>query len=188
LCRTEEEVRGAFGPPLVMKACSRDVPHKTEYGLVCIDPPDPVAEFRRQREIVVALGASFDGVIVARKAAKARELALGARLDPQFGPVVMVGEGGVNLEALKDFRLLLPPFSEDQVVEKLKQLRIAPLLAGWRGAPPADLPAFARMAVLLGEAMLGWAGRVAAVDINPVFVFETGKGALAVDALIERTL
>jgi acyl-CoA synthetase (NDP forming) len=188
LCRTEEEVRGAFGPPLVMKACSRDVPHKTEHGLVSIDPPDPVAEFERQREKVAALGASFEGVIVARKAGKGRELALGARLDPQFGPVVMVGDGGVNLEALKDFRLLLPPFSEAKVVEKLQQLRIAPLLAGWRGAPPADLPAFARMAVRLGEAMLGWAGSVASVDINPVFVFETGKGALAVDALIERTL
>jgi acyl-CoA synthetase (NDP forming) len=188
LCRTEEEVRGGFGPPVVMKACSRDVPHKTEHGLVCIDPPDPVAEFRRQREKIAALGASFEGVIVARRAAKGRELALGARLDPQFGPVVMVGDGGVNLEALKDFRLLLPPFPADEVLAKVNQLRIAPLLAGWRGEPPADLPAFARMAVLLGEAMLGWAGSVAAVDINPVFVFETGKGALAVDALIERTL
>jgi len=188
LCRTEEEVRAAFGPPLVMKACSRDVPHKTEHGLVSIDPPDPVAEFRRQREKVAALAASFEGVIVARKAAKGWELALGARLDPQFGPVVMVGDGGVNLEALKDFRLLIPPISETEVVAKLRQLRIAPLLAGWRGAPPADLPAFARMAVLLGEAMLAWSGRVASVDINPVFVFETGQGALAVDALIERTL
>ena len=188
LCRTEEEVRAVFAPPIVMKACSRDLPHKTEHGLVSIDPPDPVAEFKRQREKVVALGASFEGVIVARKAAKGRELALGARLDPQFGPVVMVGDGGVNLEALKDFRLLIPPFSSDEVLAKINQLRIAPLLAGWRGAPPADLPAFARMAVLLGEAMLGWSGSVASVDINPVFVFETGQGALAVDALIERTL
>jgi acyl-CoA synthetase (NDP forming) len=188
LCTTEEEVRDAFAPPLVIKACSRDVPHKTEHGLVCVDPPDAIAEFKRQRDKVAALGASFEGVIIARKAAKARELALGARLDSQFGPVVMVGDGGVNLEALKDFRLLLPPFSESEVLEKLQQLRIAPLLAGWRGEAPADLLAFGRMAVLLGEAMLGWGGSVASVDINPVFVFETGKGALAVDALIERTL
>ena len=188
LCTTEQEVRDAFAPPLVIKACSRDVPHKTEHGLVCVDPPDAIAEFKRQRDKVAALGASFEGVIIARKAAKARELALGARLDSQFGPVVMVGDGGVNLEALKDFRLLLPPFSESEVLEKLQQLRIAPLLAGWRGEAPADLLAFGRMAVLLGEAMLGWGGSVASVDINPVFVFETGKGALAVDALIERTL
>ncbi|MGQ0545478.1 MAG: acetate--CoA ligase family protein [Betaproteobacteria bacterium] len=186
LCRTEEEIPDFA--PLVMKACSRDLPHKTEHGLVSIEPEDPAAEFRRQREKVLALGASFEGVIVARRAPKGRELALGARLDPQFGPVVMVGDGGVDLEALKDFRLLLPPFDAEEVRLKLNQLRIAPLLTGWRGEPPADLAAFARMAVRLGGAMLGWDGRVAAVDVNPVFVFETGAGALAVDALIERTL
>ncbi|MGH6912720.1 MAG: acetate--CoA ligase family protein, partial [Geminicoccales bacterium] len=188
LCRTEEEAVAAAGGAIVMKACSRDIPHKTEHALIATEVRDPAEEFRRQRDKVAALGASFEGVIVARKAQKGRELALGARIDPQFGPVVLVGDGGVNLEALQDFRLLLPPFDADQVLGKLKELRIAPLLAGWRGAPPADLPAFARMAVLLGEAMLAWGASVAAVDVNPVFVFETGRGALAVDALIERTL
>jgi acyl-CoA synthetase (NDP forming) len=186
LCASEAAAEAAcagFGE-FVMKACSRDLPHKSEHGLVVFGRND----FRRLRERVLGLGAAFDGVIVARKAGRGRELALGARLDPQFGPVVMVGDGGVNLEALKDFRLLLPPFSAEEVLEKLQQLRIAPLLAGWRGEPASDLPAFARMAVRLGEAMLGWGGRVASVDVNPVFVFETGAGALAVDALIERTL
>ena len=140
----------------------------------------------RQRDAVQALGARFDGVIVARRAPKATELALGARVDPQFGPVVLVGDGGVNLEALKDFRLLLAPFAEEEVLRKLGELRIAPLLGGWRGRPAADLAAFARMAVRLGDAMLGWGGSVSSIDINPVFVFETGRGALAVDALIER--
>jgi hypothetical protein len=186
LCRGESEIPDFR--PMVMKACSRELPHKTEHGLVCLEPPDPAAEFRRQRDAVRALGARFDGVIVARRAAKATELALGARVDPQFGPVVLVGDGGVNLEALKDFRLLLAPFTEEDVLRKLGELRIAPLLAGWRGRPAADLAAFARMAVRLGDAMLGWGGRVASVDINPVFVFETGRGALAVDALIERPL
>lgn len=186
LCATEEAASAACAElgDFVMKACSRDLPHKTEHGLLAFGRND----FRRLRERVLALGAGFEGVIVARRAPKARELALGARLDPQFGPVVMVGDGGVNLEALKDFRLLLSPFTEEDVIENLKRLRIAPLLAGWRGEPPADLPAFARAAVRLGEAMRGWAGQVASVDVNPVFVFETGRGALAVDALIERAL
>ena len=186
LCATEEAANAACAElsDFVLKACSRDLPHKTEHGLVVFNQN----LFRQLRERVLALGAGFEGVIVARRAPKATELALGARLDPQFGPVVMVGDGGVNLEALKDFRLLLPPFSDEDVLESLKQLRVAPLLAGWRGAPAADLPAFARMAVLLGEAMLAWQGKVASVDINPVLVFETGRGALAVDALIERTL
>ena len=184
LCRGESEIPDFR--PMVMKACSRDLPHKTEHGLVCLEPPDPAAEFRRQRDAVQALGARFDGVIVARRAPEATELALGARVDPQFGPVVLVGDGGVNLEALKDFRLLLAPLAEEEVLRKLGELRIAPLLGGWRGRPAADLAAFARMAVRLGDAMLGWGGSVSSIDINPVFVFETGRGALAVDALIER--
>jgi hypothetical protein len=123
-------------------------------------------------------------VIVARRASKGRELAIGARIDPQFGPVVLVGDGGIYLEALKDFRLLLPPFTEQEVLAKLDELRIAPLLARVRGQPARDVQAFARMAVQLGDAMRAWNGQVAAVDINPVILFETGAGAVAVDALV----
>lgn len=184
LCRTEQEIR--LAGPIVMKACSPDVPHKSDAGLVVLEVADPAAEFRRLRDKVAAMGARFDGVIVARKAQKGRELALGARIDPQFGPVVLVGDGGIYLEALKDFRLLLPPFGPDEVLEKLGELRVAPLLGALRGQPARDVAAFARMAARLGEAMLEWRGAVASVDINPVMVFETGQGALAVDALVER--
>jgi len=187
LCRHEDEVRAAcqaLGAEVVLKACSREIPHKSDHGLVALEVADPVSEFRRQRERVGELGAWFEGVIVARRAARGRELALGARLDPQFGPVVLVGDGGVYLEALQDFRLLLPPFTQEDVLAKLGELRIAPLLGSLRGQPARDVPAFARMAVKLGEAMLAWNGAVAAVDVNPVIVFETGAGALAVDALV----
>ena len=109
-------------------------------------------------------------------------------MDPQFGPVVLVGDGGIYLEALKDFRLLLPPFSREDVIRKLGELRVAPLLAGLRGQRACDAAAFAAMAVRLGEAMLQWNGALASVDINPVIVFETGAGAVAVDALVEWRL
>ena len=191
LCDSEEGVLRSverFAGPVVMKACSPDVPHKSDHGLVALNPADPRAEFRRQRTEVSNLRARFEGVIVARLAARGRELALGARMDPQFGPVVLIGDGGVYLEALKDFRLLLPPFSEAEVARKLAELRVAPLLAGVRGQPPRDIAAFAAMAVRLGEAMLGWDGAVASVDVNPVIVFETGAGAVAVDALVECRL
>jgi acyl-CoA synthetase (NDP forming) len=187
LCRTGEEVADAaraFDHQVVMKACSADLPHKSDHGLVALSPADPAGEFKRQRDKVAALGARFEGVIVARLAPKGRELALGARIDPQFGPVVLVGDGGVYLEALKDFRLLLPPFAEQEVLAKLGELRMAPLLGSLRGQPARDVQAFARMAMKLGEAMLSWNGKVAAVDINPVIVFETGAGAIAVDALV----
>ncbi len=189
LCRHEDEVVAAsreLGAPLVLKGCSRDIAHKSEAKLVSLNVDDPVAEFHRLRRRIGALGAWFGGVIVARKAPKARELALGARLDARFGPVVMVGDGGVYLEALKDFRLLLPPFTEGDVIARLRSLRIAPLLQAVRGEPACDVEAFARLAVRLGEAMLEWEGRVGAVDINPVAVFETG--AVALDALVESII
>jgi hypothetical protein len=96
---------------------------------------------------------------------------------------VLIGDGGIYLEALKDFRLLLPPFGEDAVLRKLGELRVAPLLAALRGQPARDVRAFARMAVKLGEAIVRWDGTVASVDINPVAVFQTG--AVALDALVE---
>ena len=187
LCRSEDEVLTAASElgPVVVKACSPDLPQKSDHGLVALNPVEPVKEFRRQRAEVERLGAHFEGVIVARMAPKGRELALGARLDPQFGPVVLVGDGGIYLEALRDFRLLLPPFTEEEVKTKLGELRMAPLLGALRGQPARDVDAFARMAVRLGEAMLSWNGTVASVDINPVIVFQTGEGAVAVDALAE---
>jgi acyl-CoA synthetase (NDP forming) len=191
LCRSEEEaIRTVerFAGPVVMKACSPDVPHKSDHGLVALNPADPRAEFRRQMNEVAKLRARFEGVIVARLAPRGRELALGARLDPQFGPVVLIGDGGIYLEALKDFRLLLPPFTEDDAARKLAELRVAPLLAGVRGQPARDVAAFSAMAVRLGAAMLRWDGAVASVDLNPVIVFETGAGAVAVDALVECRL
>jgi hypothetical protein len=186
LCREEGDLGAALaslGADVVLKACSPDVPHKSDHGLVALSPADPKAEFRRQREQCLALGARFEGVIAARRARGGRELALGARVDPGFGPLVLIGDGGIYLEALKDFRLLLPPFGEEDVLRKLGELRIAPLLGALRGQPARDVRAFARMAVKLGEAIVAWDGAVAAVDINPVAVFETG--AVALDALVE---
>jgi acyl-CoA synthetase (NDP forming) len=188
LCRDEEAARTAFralGPKVVAKACSSSIPHKTEQGLVRLGLQDEESVAAVFREFKARLPAG-DGVLVARHAAGRRELALGARLDPAFGPVVLLGDGGIYLEALKDFRLLLPPFGEDEVTAALAQLRIAPLLQGVRGEAPVDIAAYARMAVALGDGMLGWGGKVASVDVNPVMVFDLGAGALAVDALIER--
>jgi len=188
LCRDEAGARAAFralGPKVVAKACSSSVPHKTEQGLVKLglqDEESVAAVFRDFKARIPAC----DGVLIARHAAGRRELALGARLDPHFGPVVMIGDGGIYLEALKDFRLLLPPFSEADALEALAALRAAPLLEAQRGKAALDRRAVARMAVALGDAMLGWNGLVASVDVNPVMVLEEGAGAVAADALIER--
>ena len=176
-----------LGPKVVAKACSASVPHKTEQGLVRIGLQSEEEVARAFREFKPRLP-DADGVLVARHATGRRELALGARLDPLFGPVVMVGDGGIYLEALKDFRLLLPPFSREEVRDALAGLRMAPLLGAQRGQAPLDVGAFADMAVRLGDAMLGWGEQVASVDVNPVMLFEQGRGALAADALVELAL
>jgi len=191
LCTSEAEARAAFaalGGPVAVKACSPDAPHKTELGLVALGVADAdaaVSEFRRQRDALASLNARFEGVIVARMAKKGRELALGARIDPQFGPVVMIGDGGIYLEALKDFVLLLPPFDDAEARAALGRLRIAPLLAGVRGEAPRDLDAVAQLAVRLGAAIVAWQDRVASIDVNPVMAYAAGEGAVALDALIE---
>lgn len=190
LCRNEAEVRAAFdalGPTVVAKACSSSVPHKTEQGLVRLGLRSADEVARAFHDFKPRLPAA-DGVLVARQRGGRRELALGARLDPLFGPVVMIGDGGIHLEALKDFRLLLPPFDETDALHALADLRVAPLFESLRGKPALDVAAVARMAVALGDAMLGWDGKVASVDVNPLMLFETGTGALAVDALVERAL
>ncbi len=187
LCMSEAEARAAFGalgPKVVVKACSASVPHKTEHGLVRLGLQSADAVAQAFGELKARIPAA-DGVLVARHAAGLRELALGARVDPAFGPVVLLGDGGIYLEALQDFQLLLPPFGEDDALAALSRLRIAPLLAAARGQPALDVGAFARMAVQLGDAMLAWRGRIASIDVNPVMVLERGRGALAVDALVE---
>ncbi|MBS77746.1 acetate--CoA ligase family protein [Variovorax sp.] len=191
LCRTEEQAIAALhrlGGRVVLKACSPDLTHKSEHGLVALDlmTEDQVRDaMRKQAAIVRSLGARHAGALVAKMHKGGRELALGARVDPVFGPVVLIGDGGIYLEALKDFRLLVAPFSEDDVARALTTLRIAPVLAGVRGELPSDTAAFCRMAVRLGDAALQWKDGIAAIDINPVKVFEQGHGAIALDAVVE---
>ena len=107
------------------------------------------------------------------------------RVDPVFGPVVVVGDGGKNVEALKDCAVLLLPFSTADVVQALGTLRIAPLLAGVRGDPPLDVQALAEIAVAVGQVIAGARGTMASVDLNPVMVGAAGEGAVVVDALVE---
>lgn len=188
LCHDEDQVRAAFralGPSVVAKACSSSLPHKTEQGLVRLGLQSEDQVLQAFRDFKPRLPAA-DGVLVARQVTGRHELALGARLDPLFGPVIMLGDGGIYLEALKDFRLLLPPFDEAEALDALAELRVAPLFKSLRGKPALDQAAVARMAVALGDAMLGWGGIVASVDVNPVMVLESG--AVAADALIERAM
>ncbi|WPB57341.1 acetate--CoA ligase family protein [Xylophilus sp. GOD-11R] len=193
LCRSADEARAAFAAlgvaRVVVKACSRDVPHKSEHGLVAlgITSADAAAqEFERQWQQLAAMGVAQEGVVVAAMHRGRHECLVGARHDPVFGPVVVVGAGGRDVEAVQDVAVLLPPFDRAAVREALAGLRMAPYLQGVRGDPALDVDALADVAITVGRAMVAAGGRIASLDANPVMLGAAGEGALVVDALIER--
>ncbi|MCH1998207.1 acetate--CoA ligase family protein, partial [Achromobacter xylosoxidans] len=191
VCRTADEAIAAWrriGAPVALKACSAKLPHKSEHGLVALGLDDEAAlraAFSHQAQTLGKLNVRDGAWLVARMQRGLHECALGARVDPVLGPVVMIGSGGKYVEALRDVAVLMPPFDAAQVVEKLRGLRIGALLQGVRGDPPADVAALAQQAVALGNYALAAGPRLASVDINPVMVGAVGQGAVAVDALVE---
>lgn len=192
VCHSEAEVVQALadlGGQVVVKACSRDVVHKSELGLVTagIDHGDAACSaFREMKRIMQREQLTDDGVIVARMHRGRRELMLGGRVDPVFGPVVILGDGGKYVEAMPDVRVLLWPFAEADVLRALTRLRIAPLFAGVRGEPALDAAAIARAAVSLGSMLADAASGVSNVDINPLMVGALGEGCIALDAVVYR--
>ncbi|ETF01995.1 CoA-binding protein [Advenella kashmirensis W13003] len=193
VCNSADEAVAAWrdlGHEVVVKACSALIPHKSEHGLVFLglDSEMQIVEaWNRCAQGVAALDVPFDGVIVARRVRGRHEFALGVRQDPIFGTVVMIGDGGKYVEALRDFVVLLYPFSEQDVIAKLRTLRIAPILDGVRGEAPVDLVALARVAVALGRLSATYQHDIASIDLNPLIIGDMGSGGWAVDAVIERT-
>ena len=174
--------------PVAVKACSERFPHKSEHGLIHLNRNTADEVRRAYRDCVdgmAALGVVSARVIVARMCGGRRELAVGARLDPVFGPVVMVGDGGRYVEALPDFAVLMPPFGPEEAMAALRRLRIAPLFGGVRGEAPMDVDAVCRLLVLVGDLYAGAGGTIASLDLNPVMVGSAGEGVRVLDALVE---
>jgi hypothetical protein len=121
-------------------------------------------------------------VLVAAMAAPGIEMILGARRDPQFGPVVLLGFGGIHAETLKDVSVLLPPFSAATARRHVDRLKLRPLLDGLRGAPPSDIDAFCAAASRFSALVHALADVIEEFDVNPVIVHE--KDCTAVDALV----
>jgi acyl-CoA synthetase (NDP forming) len=191
LCRTPDEAVAALqeiGAPVVVKACSSAMPHKSEWGLVKLDvhTEEQVRSLHGDFDRTLRLAnAPFEGMIVGEMVRGRRELMIGAHVDPVFGPVVVVGDGGKYVEAMPDLRLLVPPFDELDVVRALSRLRIAPLLPGVRGDPPLASETFAEIAVAVARMMLDPGCEAVSVDLNPVMVGAPGEPCKVVDALVE---
>jgi len=191
LCHCVDEAVAAWralGPDIVMKACSAHIPHKSEHGLVFIgltSEQQIIDSWHQCAQRVADLHVPFDGVIVAQRVSGRREFALGVRQDATFGTVVMIGDGGKYVEALRDFVVLLHPFSKDDVIAKMQTLRIAPILAGVRGEAPIDLDTLAHTAVALARLAASHPQDITSIDLNPLIVGDIGSHGWAVDAVIE---
>jgi len=192
VCTTAQQVRSAFerlGGQVALKGCAPEVPHKTEHGLVALNITDveqAVRVFESHMAKLAALSVKKASVIVAAMSRGKHELMVGARFDPVFGPVVLVGAGGKYVEAMKDYAVILPPFNQQQVESALRGLRLAPMIDGVRGDAPMDISAFSSIAVAVGKIAMAAGSGIASIDLNPVMVGSVGEGARVVDALLER--
>jgi acetyltransferase len=180
------EVAQAFGYPVAAKVVSPQVVHKSDQGgvrLGIVSDDALTQAFGDLRAVVERIpGGVFNGVAVQPMAAAGVELVIGAHRDPQFGPVVMVGLGGIFVEVLRDVALRVAPLSLLDAEAMLDELRGRPLLEGARGGGGVDRVALTNMLCTLAELMVQ-EPRIASVDLNPVFGYP--DGVLAVDARVQ---
>jgi len=178
----------AIGYPVVMKAQAAALGHKSDAGGVILNlkNADYVSEaFTRMYRNVADYDASIslDGVLVEKMGKMGTEMIVGAKSDPEWGPVVLAGFGGVTAEILKDVKLFTPDLDQAAVHGELLQLKQAAILKGWRGAPALDVAALAELIVQIGRIMTG-NPRIREIDLNPVIIHPEGEGVVALDALM----
>ena len=185
--RSPEEaaaMAGRVGFPVALKVRSPQISHKSDVGGVMLGLSDAPAVERAARAILDRVtaarpDATIDGFLVQAMAPAAKELLLGGVRDPQFGPLVMVGWGGIYVEVLADTVARLAPVSPDEALAMLDELRLSPLLHGVRGEAPVDLPSLAQVISAFSR-MLVDVPELEEVEVNPLMVGP--GGVLAVDA------
>jgi len=194
LATSEDEAVAAarkIGGAVALKVQSPDILHKTEAGAVALGLSGEAAvrEFYRAvlaRAQAAHPGARIEGVLVQAMARRGQEMILGVTSDPDFGPLLMVGLGGIHVEVLRDIAFAPVPLDTEDALALLDQLKGRALLDGVRGEPAADRAALARLMVALSHFAADHADRVAEIDLNPVIVHAAGEGLTVVDALIVK--
>jgi len=173
--------------PVVAKALPEDCEHKTEQGAVVLRIRS-VAELEDAvRTIRARLGRDDLRVLVQEMVADGVEVLLSAVRNPDFGPILALGSGGIAVELFRDVTYVALPTDSGRVERALRKLKAWQLLQGFRGAPRADVPALVDAAVQFGNRFADAAADVAEFELNPVFVRPEGSGVIAVDALVKRT-
>ena len=179
--RDVPDAAAALGFPVVIKAAAAALEHKSDVGGVILN----VRTARDAAAAAQRLARLSDTLLVEEMVSDGvAEVLVGISVDPQFGQLLVLGAGGVLTELLCDSVTLLPPFSAAAIGEALARLRIAPLLEGFRGRPPADVPALIEVALACTRYAAANVERLAELDLNPVIVRPQGQGAVAVDALV----
>ncbi|HEX4555104.1 MAG TPA: acetate--CoA ligase family protein [Xanthobacteraceae bacterium] len=182
------EMSRMLGFPVVLKAQAKDLLHKSDIGGVILGVRDANGVREGWDDLQRALAKSrpalrLDGVLVEQMVRPGIEMVVGARNDRDWGAVVMVGLGGIWVEALDDVRLLAPDATADEIIGEIARLRGARLLEGARGAQPADVAALADIVGKVGKLMRA-RPELVEIDLNPVVVHGRGQGACALDALV----
>jgi acyl-CoA synthetase (NDP forming) len=175
-----------IGFPVVLKIVSPTISHKTEVGGVRLNlgsEADVVhaAEQLAARVAAAAPDATISGFLIQEMVQDGIEVIVGARNDPLYGPMILIGTGGIFVELLKDSALRLLPAGEDDVRAMIAELKLAPLLAGFRGKPAGDVDALVTAVCALSEMFLAHRHLLSDLEINPLLVLPKGRGVCAVD-------
>ncbi len=174
-----------MGYPVVLKIASPDILHKTDVGGVRLNLRSPM-DVRDAFDLIVyratryVPGARIWGCLVQKMVPPGREVLIGMSRDPQFGPLVAFGLGGIYVEALKDVVFRVAPFGPEDAAEMIREIRSYPLLEGIRGEPPADHAALVDALCRVSQLVTDFP-EIAELDINPLVVYEEGRGAVALD-------
>jgi acetyltransferase len=183
----EEAIAAAeeMGYPVVLKIASPDILHKTDVGGVKLDLNSP-GDVRDAFDLMVyrasryVPGARIWGCLVQKMVPGGREVLIGMSRDPQFGPLVAFGLGGIYVEALKDVVFRVAPFSHREAEDMIREIRAYPLLEGVRGEQPADHEAMTDALCRVSQLVVDFP-EIVELDINPMMVFEEGRGGMALD-------
>jgi acetyltransferase len=179
------EIAGRLGYPVVLKVASPDILHKTDVGGVRVGIQD-AAEVRDAFDLITYRAqrylpeARLWGCQVQKMAPPGLEVLIGMNRDPQFGPLVTFGLGGIYVETLRDVSFRIAPFGQREAGEMLGEIRARALLDGVRGKPPVDKESLVDSLLRVGQLAVDFP-EISELDINPFIVYDTGQGGVAVD-------
>jgi acyl-CoA synthetase (NDP forming) len=180
-----------IGGPVALKVQSPDITHKSEAGALALGADGEGAVRAAHAQVLANAKAAHPasaiaGVLVQEMAPAGREIIIGVSRDPDFGPMLMVGLGGIHVEVLQDVAFAPVPIGVEAALELVGELKGAKLLDGVRGAPPSDRAALARLIAAVSRFAADHADAIAEIDLNPVIVHAEGAGLSIVDALIVK--